>query len=463
MTDLQTYLASLRGVRVGVLGFGVSNAPVADMLCNAGAVVTVYDKKSPAELGEKALALQASGVEFRSGEGYDAELADEVIFRSPGYLPTRPALRRAAANGAKITSEMAMFFECCPCTVVGITGSDGKSTTSTVTAKLLEESGRRVWLGGNLGTPLAPKVGEMAPGDFAVVELSSFQLMDMTASPQISIVTNVSPNHLDKHTDMAEYIDAKRAIFRYQKPGDLLVANYDNEITRGFLSGAPGRVRPFSRLNGCDTGVLFENDRIVLRENGTERELLRRDQIRIPGNHNVENYMAAAGAVCELVSAQQMAAVATTFNGVAHRLELVRTLNGVRYYNSSIDSSPTRTAAALSVFSEPLTVILGGSDKGISFDELGELLCRKTKRIILTGATADAIESAVRRAPSFGDGTPEILRTATLIDAVHAANGAAKPGEIVLLSPACASFDAFRNFEERGEVFRRAVRELPEV
>ena len=355
---------------------------------------------------------------------------------------------------------MALFFDCCPCTIVGITGSDGKSTTSTVTARLLERSGKTVHLGGNIGTPLVARLSQMTAADYAVVELSSFQLMDMRRSPHIAVVTNVTPNHLDKHADMDEYVEAKRAIFRYQHADDLLVANFDNGVTRTFLDQAPARSRPFSRSCSCVSGVVCENGWISIRNGGTTEPVLRTEQIRIPGNHNVENYMAAIGAVYELVTKEEIAAVAQSFGGVAHRLELVRTLDGVRYFNSSIDSSPTRTMAALSVFEEGLTVILGGSDKGISFAELGEALCRKAKRVILTGATADALENAVRSAKAFRPDRPELYRAPSLPEAVRLAGEKACPGEVVLLSPACASFDAFRNFEERGEVFRRAVEEL---
>ncbi len=458
--DIQTYLPRLRGKRVGVLGLGVSNAPVAEMLVNAGAIVTVYDKKSAEDLGAAALSLRERGVHFVCGEGHADKIDDEVLFRSPGFLPTQPALKRAAANGTKITSEMAMFFECCPCNIVGITGSDGKSTTSTVTAKLLERHGRRVWLGGNLGTPLAPKLGEIAPTDVAVVELSSFQLMDMERSPNVAIVTNVAPNHLDKHTDMAEYVDAKRAIFAYQKPGDLLVANYDNAITREFLGLAPGKVRAFSRKDACDEGVLCRDGEIILAENGIVRPILRTDRIKLPGSHNVENYMAAIGAVCGCLENNEIADVAETFGGVVHRMEFVRSLNGVRYYNSSIDSSPTRTIAALSIFDCGVNIILGGSDKGISFASLGDELCRKAKRVILTGATADAIEAAICASTEYAEGKPQIVHTENMVAAVNAAHQLAADGEVVLLSPACASFDAFKNFEERGEVFKAAVRAL---
>ena len=457
---IQDYLAKLRGKRVGLLGFGVSNAPLAGMLLRAGAAVTVYDKKNVAELGAAALALCDQGVRFICGEGHADKIDDELLFRSPGFLPTQPALKRAAANGTCITSEMALFFECCPCKIVGITGSDGKSTTSTVTAKLLERHGRHVWLGGNLGTPLAPKLEEIAPTDVAVVELSSFQLMDMDRSPDVAIVTNVAPNHLDKHTDMAEYVEAKRAIFAHQSAEGLLVANYDNAITRTFLEAAPGRMRPFSRKNACENGVLLRNGVITLVESGTERPILETARIKLPGNHNVENYMAAIGAVCGCMENEEIADVAETFGGVVHRMEFVRELDSVRYYNSSIDSSPTRTIAALSVFDCGINIILGGSDKGISFAELGEELCRKAKRIFLAGATADAIEAAVRSAKGYAEGKPQIVRTGSVCEAVTAAHKLAERGEVVLLSPACASFDAFKNFEERGEVFKAAVRAL---
>ncbi len=457
MNAFENYIASLKGRSVGLIGFGVSNRPLARLLAESGAKVTVYDQKSPEELGDEALVLAELGTAFVSGDGYLDRMDDEILFRSPGFLPTHSALRKAVARGCTVTSEMAMFFALCPCPIIGITGSDGKTTTTTLIAKILSAAGKVVHLGGNIGHPLLCELPSFAENDVAVVELSSFQLMDMTVSPQVAVVTNLSPNHLDKHTDMAEYVEAKRAIFRFQGPDGLLVANADNAYTREFLASAPGKTCAFSRNTLPETGIGLVDGKIVQTYGGNPREILDTREILLPGTHNIENYMAAIGAVGGDLLRDAIRSVAGTFGGVAHRLELVRTLNGVAYYNSSIDSSPTRTMAALRVFSTPVTVIMGGSDKNIAFDELGDVICQKVQRVILTGQTAKKLEDAVRNSEYYAQGKPEIFSAATLPDAVRLAHSLAKPGDTVLLSPACASFDAFRNFEHRGQVFRETV------
>ena len=459
MTAFEEYLHALRGRKVAVLGIGVSNTPLLRLLAQAGACVTACDKKSESELGERAAELRALGVQLYTGpdylDGVEASGA-ELIFRTPGMRPDLPALARARARGAEVTSEMEVFFAVCPCPIIAVTGSDGKTTTTTVIAEMLRAAGRRVFLGGNIGTPLLDQTGQMSPDDLCVLELSSFQLMSMSQSPHIAVVTNLAPNHLDVHRSMDEYVDAKRNIFRFQTPDDILVLNLDNAITRSFAAESGAEVRFFSRLDRPMHGVWLDGDRIVF----DGQELMRRDDIRIPGEHNVENYMAACAAVAGLVPPAVMRQVAREFPGVEHRLELVRAIGGTMWYNDSIASSPTRAIAGLKCFDGPIVLIAGGYDKHIRFDELGREICTRVDTLLLCGATADKIEAAVNAAGSTKK--PRILRFENLDDTVQKAFELARPGDTVLFSPACASFDQFPNFMKRGERFKELVRALPE-
>ncbi|NLT57401.1 MAG: UDP-N-acetylmuramoyl-L-alanine--D-glutamate ligase [Clostridiales bacterium] len=453
---LEQFDRRVAGARVTVIGIGVSNTPLIRLLVERGAQVTACDRKEEQALGPVAGELRALGVVLRLGEDYLEDLHADLIFKTPGMRYDLPQLLRAAEQGARVTSEMEVFFELCPCRLIGVTGSDGKSTTTTLIAELLRQAGHSVHLGGNLGRPLLPDIEQIGEGDIAVLELSSFQLHTMTRSPHIAVVTNLSPNHLDMHRSMEEYVDAKRNLFRHQRPGDVLVLNADNDLTRAFAGEAVGDVRMFSRrLEQAD----FYADRRGDIYHGGE-PVLRREALRLPGDHNVENMMAAMAAVWDLVSPADILAVAGRFAGLPHRLEPVRELDGVRYLNDSIASSPTRTAACIHAFAQKLILILGGYDKHIAFDELGELLCRRAKAVVLMGATADLIERAVRAAPSFVEGAPPILRCEDMEQAVAAARGLAAPGDIVALSPACASFDRYPNFAARGEHFKDVVRAL---
>jgi len=444
----EAYFKALKGKRIAVVGYGVSNRPLIPFLLDAGANVTVYDKKNAVELGPAALADQALGVSFVGGEGYLERAEGDVLFRSPGIHPAR-----LAGKAGLLTSEAEAFFEVAPCPIIGITGSDGKSTTTTLISKFTQAAGIRTFLGGNIGTPLMPLAGDMTPEDIAVMELSSFQLMTMTRSPHVAVVTNVAPNHLDIHKDMQEYIDAKKHIFLHKKPGDRLVVNLDNPITAGF-EAVPGAFRAGFSLSGKTVG----NDSVRLLNGKVyrgEEEMLTPGDILIPGRHNVDNYMAAMAATAGIASRADILPVAQTFGGVVHRLELCRTLNGVRYYNSSIDSSPTRTNAALSVFSEKVIVILGGYDKHLPFEPLHDPVNAHAAGVILTGDTAQKINAAI------GDGLPREWAS-DMADAVSKARTLdEKTGShIILLSPACASFDRYKNFEERGNLFKKIVGEL---
>ena len=453
---VDAYFERLRGKRAVVLGIGVSNRPLIRMLLEYGAEVTACDKTPREKLDEEVLALERLGARLHVGEDYLEGLEADVVFRTPGMRPDLPQIRRLTEGGAQLTSEMEAFFEVCPCTRIAVTGSDGKTTTTTLIAKILEHAGKKVWIGGNIGQPLLPLAKEMSPEDFAVVELSSFQLMTMTSSAEVAVVTNLAPNHLDVHKSMEEYIAAKENVYLHQSPSGKLVVNMDNAITHSFVGKAKGRVEEFSRLGIPENGVYLQDGTIYR----NRKKIMDAADIRIPGVHNIENYMAAACAVEGFASDADIDAVARSFGGVEHRIELVRELDGVRYYNDSIASSPTRTIAGLHSFDRRVILIAGGYDKHIPFDALGPEVCAHVKLLILCGATADKIRAAVEGTPEYVPGQPEIVTVQSLSDAVELAHTRAQRGDIVTLSPACAAFDQFKNFMVRGESYKRMVAAL---
>lgn len=456
-STIQNYLAELRGKRVAVIGIGVSNTPLIKMLLRAGVKVTACDKRQRADFGGQAEELESLGAELHLGLDYLEGLDQEIIFRTPGLRPDVPQLLAAQERGSVITSEMEVFFKVCPCRIIAVTGSDGKTTTTTIIAELLKAAGYNVYVGGNIGRPLLPDVSGMESGDIAVLELSSFQLMTMDRSPDVAVVTNVAPNHLDVHKSMEEYIDAKKNIFLHQTPNGRLVLNQDNEITRAFAAQARGNVTMFSRRETLEQGIFLRDGAIFVRRDGQERPVLYLEHILLPGDHNVENYMAAIGAVDGLVPDQVIRDFAAKFTGVEHRIELVRTLKGVKYYNDSIASSPSRTIAGLRSFTQKVILIAGGYDKHIPFDVLGPEVVEHVKALVLTGATADKIRQAVEKAPGYDAQVLPIQIYEDFDQAVLAAHALAQPGDVVLMSPACASFDKFRNFMERGAAFKKII------
>lgn len=456
-STIQNYLAELRGKRVAVIGIGVSNTPLIKMLLRAGVKVTACDKRQRADFGGQAEELESLGAELHLGLDYLEGLDQEIIFRTPGLRPDVPQLLAAQERGSVITSEMEVFFKVCPCRIIAVTGSDGKTTTTTIIAELLKAAGYNVYVGGNIGRPLLPDVSGMESGDIAVLELSSFQLMTMDRSPDVAVVTNVAPNHLDVHKSMEEYIDAKKNIFLHQTPNGRLVLNQDNEITRAFAAQARGSVTMFSRRETLEQGIFLRDGAIFVRRDGQERPVLYLEHILLPGDHNVENYMAAIGAVDGLVPDQVIRDFAAKFTGVEHRIELVRTLKGVKYYNDSIASSPSRTIAGLRSFTQKVILIAGGYDKHIPFDVLGPEVVEHVKALVLTGATADKIRQAVEKAPGYDAQVLPIQIYEDFDQAVLAAHALAQPGDVVLMSPACASFDKFRNFMERGAAFKKII------
>ena len=443
------YFTALRGKKIAVLGLGVSNRPLVRLLLEFGCDVIGCDRTPREKLDGEVLELEKMGCNLRCGDTYLEGVEADVLFRTPGMHPGNPAIQGLAAKGAYVTSEMEVFFEVCPCSLIAVTGSDGKTTTTTLISEMLKADGKTVWLGGNIGTPLLPLVRQMKPEDFAVVELSSFQLMDMTRSPARAVVTNLAPNHLDVHRDMEEYVEAKKNIFAFQKPGDLLVLNRDNAITDAFTGN--GKTVKFSRQGQAH--VCLRGDVIT---RGGEAVLNVQD-ILLPGVHNIENYMAAIAAVEGLVSDETIRHVAKNFGGVEHRIELVRIKDGVRFYNDSIASSPSRTIAGLRSFQEKVILIAGGYDKHIPYDVLGPEVCAHVKKLFLCGATAPLIRAAVE---NCSQDQPEITDCGGFESAVRAAAAAAGEGDVVLMSPASASFDQFKNFMVRGEFFKKIVKEL---
>ena len=447
----ETYFSSLGGKKIAVLGLGVSNRPLVRLLLEFGCDTLGCDRTPREKLDAEVLELERLGCKLHVGDDYLDGVDADVVFRTPGMHPGNPAIQALRSRGAEITSEMEVFFGVCPCTILAVTGSDGKTTTTTLISEMLKASGKTVWLGGNIGTPLLPLVRQMKPEDYAVVELSSFQLMDMTHSPHRALITNLAPNHLDVHKDMAEYVDAKKNIFRFQDERGLLVLNADNEITAGFRGN--GETRFFSRQG---RGYVELVDGVICRSGVP---VLNTEDILIPGVHNVENYMAAIAMVEGLVEDETIRQVAKTFGGVEHRIELVRVKDGVRYYNDSIASSPSRTIAGLRSFGEKVILIAGGYDKHIPYDVLGPEICAHVKKLFLCGATAPKIRQAVENCEEY-HGVPEIVDCGRFEAAVMAAARAAQSGDVVLMSPASASFDEFKNFMVRGACFKKLVKEL---
>ena len=456
MNKLDEFKYNVAGKNITVIGIGISNLPLIKYLVSLGANVTACDRRSAEDLGENYTELEKLGVKFNLGDGYLNNLSGDMIFKTPGMRYDVPELLKAKENGSIVTSEMEVFFEVCPSHIIAVTGSDGKTTTTTLIHKMMTDAGYKTWLGGNIGNPLLIDTEKMKENDWVILELSSFQLHTMRKSPEIAVITNISPNHLDMHKDYKEYIDAKKNIMLYQNEGDTLIVNADNQVTADIGKSANGAVKYFSRNGMAD---VYLDGNIIKR--GIV-EILNIKDIKIPGMHNVENYMAAIAAVSGLVSKDVIVNVAKTFGGVEHRIELVRTLDGVKYYNSSIDSSPNRTINTLRVFPNKVIMIAGGKDKGIPYDEIGPALAEHVKVLILIGATSDKIQEALdAEINKTGNGKDiEVIRATSYEDAVNTARSKAHDGDVVLLSPASTSFDMFRNFEERGNLFKKIVNEL---
>ncbi len=460
---LEAFKDQIRTKRVAVIGLGISNTPLVEYLGKLGVRLTVFDRNEKDALKDKIDLLKDYDVDFSLGRDYLKNLKGfDVIFKTPIVRPDIPEFLSEREKGALITSEMEVFFDLCPAEILAVTGSDGKTTTTTMIHELLKAEGYSCYLGGNIGTPLLNRIDDIAPEDKIVLELSSFQLLTMKKSPHVAVITNVSPNHLDVHTSMEEYLDAKKNIYRYQQENDIVILNADNAITHALKQEAPGRSLYFSRTRELDTGAFLKGDVLCYRDESGTTEYLHKKELALPGDHNVENYLAAIAASRAYVRPDTVASVGKSLKGIEHRIEFVRELNGVKYYNDSIGSSPSRTIATLNAFDQRVILIAGGYDKNIPYDPLGDALIEKTKHLILLGQTASLIEMALmRRLKGKNLGLNlRITHCSTLKQAVDCSSLSAKAGDIVLLSPASASFDMFKDFEERGRRFKEYVMSL---
>ena len=457
--DYKQFFSKIKGKRIAVCGIGVSNTPLIENFLLQGARVFACDRRSRELIGPVADMLEEKGAELRLGENYLKNLEVDIIFRTPGMNYYIPELVKARENGIAVTSEMEVFFEVCPATIFAVIGSDGKTTTTTLIAKMLEAEGKKVHIGGNIGRPLLPLIEQIKPEDYVVVELSSFQLISMRKSPDVAVVTNVAPNHLDVHKDMDEYINAKKNILLHQNAFSRTVLNDDNEITKSFSDEVRGQYMHFSMKTPVSNGAWLSDDgTIYMAYRRMVAPILNKNEIALIGEHNVANYLAAISAVWGYAGADSIRKVAHEFTGVEHRIEPVRTLNGVKYFNDSIATSPTRTIAGLKAFDGKVILIAGGYDKHIPFEPLAPIINEKVKLLILSGPTADKIEKAVKSDSSYKGLT--ILHSDDMENSVRIAYENARDGDIVTLSPACASFDAYPNFAERGNHFKRLVNSL---
>lgn len=452
-----------KGKTFSLVGLGVSNLPLVAFLYEAGAArVVVRDLKKNENDNEVVLAKQ-DGATVILGENYLENMSENIVIRSPGIRPDIPAFCIASDLGARVTCETELFLEFSPCMTFAVTGSDGKTTTTTLIAKMLEKSGKKVHLGGNIGKAMLPQLKEILQEDLAVMELSSFQLMHCKFSPSVAVITNLAENHLDWHVDMEEYLEAKKNILLHQTEASVAVLNADNPYTAS--SKTNGRTRYFSSADSVSiktfsNGVYYREGQIFLRRNGEDALFLNASDILLPGKHNVENYMAAIAATQDFVSSNEVLSIAKNFGGVEHRIELVREVDGVKYYNSSIDSSPSRSTAALKAFSQKVIMIAGGYDKNLDYTDFGDIVCAKVSTLILCGATSEKIKAAVENSKNYSADSIKIISCNHFDQTVKEARRIAKDGDIVILSPASASFDLFKNFDARGKYFKNLVMEL---
>ncbi len=458
--DFKQFFSQLKGKKIAMCGIGVSNTPLILNFLKQGARVIACDRRERELIGTIADELEAAGAELKLGEGYLNNLEVDIIFRTPGMNFHLPELERARKRGIAVTSEMEVFFDLCPATIFAVTGSDGKTTTTTLIAKMLEAEGKRVFVGGNIGMPLLPEIENITADDFVVAELSSFQLISMRKSPDVAVVTNVAPNHLDVHKDMDEYVEAKKNILLHQNAFSRTVLNRDNDITEEFRKDVRGQSLGFSMNRRLNNGAWLDTDGVLhMAYRGIDVPVVDRKEIKILGDHNVENYLTAIAAVWGYVGVDNICKVAREFGGVEHRIEFVREVNGVKYYNDSIASSPTRTIAGLKAFEQKVILIAGGYDKHIPFEPLMPYLVDRVKTLYLCGDTADKIENCLKNYAGY-DSSPEIVRVEDIAEAVAKAHESAQSGDIVTLSPACASFDKYPNFVARGNHFKQLVNEL---
>lgn len=461
---LEEFKKYIKEKKVAIIGLGVSNIPLIEYLYNLGAKITVFDNKPIDTLDKKILdKIYEYKIDSSFGEKYLSKLHNfDIVFRSPSCRPDLPQIEKAISEGAILTSEIEMLLELCPAKTVGITGSDGKTTTITLIYEILKNK-YNCYLGGNIGIPLFTKIDDIKPEDFVILELSSFQLMNMKVSPNIAVITNITPNHLDIHKSYEEYIESKTNIFKYQSEKDTLILNFDNEITKNLSKKANGKTIFFNRKTKLDDGVILDDKIVKYCESGLRRHILNIKDINLRGIHNAENICAAVAATIDLIDIPCIVKTITEFKGVEHRLELVKTHNGIKWYNDSIGSSPTRTIAGLNSFDENIVLIAGGYDKHLDYTPLAKPILDKVRILILMGQTSDKIYNAVRNEIGDKESNLKMYKVNDLKEAVDMANKVSTKGDIVLFSPASASFDMFKNFMERGNKFKEFVNNLKKI
>lgn len=457
---LEEFNNFLDGKQVAIIGMGVSNIPLLDYFYDKNAKVTVFSTNA---LSDEIMAkINKYRYEVELGEDNLSRLKGfDIIFRSPSALPTKHEFQSAVKKGAILTSEIEMVLKLAPCKIIGVTGTEGKTTTTSLIYEICKKAGYNCFLGGNIGKPIFTKINQMKPEDIVILELSSFQLMGMTVSPNIAVVTNIFPDHLNVHKSYEEYQDAKKSIFRNQTEEGIVILNKDNEITEKFADEVKGKTIFFSSTKKLKNGYVYDREDGFIKKctDGKCEKILNKNDIKLKGVHNYENICSALAATETVASKEAQIEAVKNFKGVEHRLEFVREIDGVKYYNDSIGTSPASTIAGLNAFDENIILLAGGSDKGLDYKEIGEVIAKKVGTLILTGPTAQKIEEATKQALSE-EKSIEIIHTNNLEESVKVAKEKARSGDIVLLSPASASFDAFKNFEERGNYFKTLVNNL---
>lgn len=472
-SDIKNYLNGLKGKKVAFVGMGVANVPCAKWLASHGAIVYACDKRNKEYIGtEDCKEMEELGVHFSLGDNYLEVLPEmDLIFRSHGILPFQnPWIGECIERGQKVTTEMEVFFSLCPAKIIAVTGSNGKTTTTTIISEMLKAAGKKVYLGGNIGKALMPELETIGKDDFAVVELSSFQLLtmgNMVSKPDIAVVTNIEITHQDHHTSLDEYVDAKRNVLIYQNPESKAVLNADCDYSIGgrvyhdMRFDIRGSLYEFSIKHPVENGTyMAENGDIVYSESGKKTIVMNKNDIIIPGMHNVENYCTAITAVWGLVPIDIMKDIARTFGGVEHRIEFVREFRGVKYYNDSIATSPSRVISGLNAFNQKIIMICGGSDKGNDMSQMVPLILKKVKLLVLNGATAQKIYDAVLADENYPSSGLKIEKTDTMQNALEIAKNNAVSGDIVSLCPACPAFDQFKTFEYRGRAYKKLVNDF---
>lgn len=462
---LEKFKEDIKGKNIAVLGIGTSNIPAIKYLSSLGANISARDKNEDIIEKHKEL-LNCSNVEFVLGEGYLSNLSDfDYILRSPGIKPFLPEIEMAVKSGVKLTSEIELLFELAPCKIIGVTGSAGKTTTVTLINEFLKNSEHKIWLGGNIGNSLFDKLDEMSSDDLIVLELSSFQLMTMKESPNISLITSIYEDHLDYHRSFDEYVEAKTNIFKYQESEDTFVVNLDDEFSNMFMkkikeNNINSKILYFSTKNICKNGAFFKDNAIYISINGEETKVIDVENVNLIGEKNYANICSAICCVLDFVDIDSISKTLREFKGVEHRLEYVDTKYGVKYYNDSISTTPGKAMAAFTSFNKKIILIAGGSDKNLDYSPIGNNIINCAKILILLGNTSKKIKDAVENASNFENSDLKIYEVSSMSKAVNLARKVSKDGDIVVMSPASASFDLYKNYKERGKDFKNLVYSL---